>query len=254
MASRLRGRAGTLGVAALLVGWGGCRAGRTPPMASFPAQTAVQCFTPGADDYAVVIVPGDTTFADSAWLRPTLEAIGRNWPVEVPLPRRTVDVGATILRDGAATNVRVARRSGSDEFDERAVDAVSAALLADPRPLPDGFAGDSLPIVVRFGARDMAGAFVQTWLSVALPPRPRRGNPEPDFPTERTIGQQVLVAFTVDSLGAVDSSTIEVLSSTDEDYTRAVLAVLPRWRFTPSTVRGCRVARAIRWEFGRPSR
>jgi TonB family protein len=64
----------------------------------------------------------------------------------------------------------------------------------------------------------------------------------------------VLVAFTVDSMGAVDTSTIDVVSSTDDDYTRAVLAILPRWRFTPSMVRGCRVARAIRWEFGRPTR
>ena len=254
MAARLTVRSLPLGIVAAVVGWSGCSPTRLPPVASFPAQTSIQCYTPGPDDYAVVIIPHDTTFVDSAWLRPMLEGIGRNWPVEVPLPRRSVDVGATILRDGAARGFEVKKRSGSSEFDLRAVTAVTAALTNDPRPLPERFLSDSLPITVRFGAKDMTGAFVQTWLSVALPPRPRRSNPEPDFPVERTIGQQVLVAFTVDSMGGVDPSTIEVISSTDDDYTRAVLAVLPRWRFTPSMVRGCRVARPIRWEFGRPVR
>ncbi len=254
MAAWMTDRRVTLGAAAALVAWTGCTTTRLPPVASFPAQTAIQCYTPGPDDYAVVIIPRDTAFLDSAWLRPMLEGIGRNWPVEVPLPRRTVDVGAMLFRDGAARGFEVLRRSGSSEFDQRALLAVTIALTSDPRVLPDRFPSDSLPITVRFGAKDMTGAFVQTWLSIALPPKPRRGNPEPDFPVERTIGQQVLVAFTVDSMGAVDTSTIEVVSSTDDDYTRAVLAILPRWRFTPSMVRGCRVARAIRWEFGRPTR
>ena len=236
------------GVAAVAVA---CATTSTPPMASFPAQTSFQCYTPSPDDYAIVIVPRDTTFRDSAWLRPMLEGIGRNWPVELPLPRRQVDVGATILRDGGTTELAVARRSGSGEFDVRALTAVATALANDPRALPDGFHRDSLPLLVRFGAKDMTGAYVQTWLSVAMPPKPRR-TPDPDFPVERTRGQQVLVAFTVDSTGGVDTSSIELISASDDDYARAVMAVLPRWRFAPSTVRGCRVARRIRWEFGRP--
>lgn len=228
-----------------------CATTSTPPMASFPAQASVHCYTPSPDDYAIVIVPRDTTFVDSAWLRPMLEAVGRNWPVELPLPRRRVDVGATILRDGGTTALGVARGSGSDEFDLRALTAVATALANDPRPLPDRYQRDSLPLLVRFGAKDFTGAYVQTWLSVAMPPKPRR-TPDPDFPIERTRGEQVLVAFTVDSTGGVDTSSIELISASDDDYARAVLAVLPRWRFSPSTVRGCRVARRIRWEFGRP--
>ena len=237
-----------IGIAAVALA---CPTTRTPPMSSFPAQAAVDCYTPGPDDYAIVIVPRDTAFVDSAWLRPTLEGIGRNWPVELPLPRRSVDVAATLLRDGGTTALRVAHGSGSREFDLRALTAVSTALADEPRALPGGFRADSLPLLVRFGVKDMTGAFVQTWLSVAQPPKPRR-TPEPEFPVERTRGQQVLVAFTVDSLGRVDTSTIEVISATDDEYARAVRDVLPRWRFAPSTVRGCRVARRIRWEFGRP--
>jgi hypothetical protein len=60
----------------------------------------------------------------------------------------------------------------------------------------------------------------------------------------------VIAAFTVDSLGNVDASSIEIVASTDDDFANAVVNVLPYWRFTPSTVRGCRVARSIRWEFG----
>jgi TonB family protein len=236
------------GVAAIAVA---CATSSTPPMASIPARTSFHCYTPSPDDYAIVIVPRDTTFRDSAWLRPMLEGIGQNWPVELPLPRRQVDVRATILRDGGTTELAVDRRSGSGEFDVRALTAVAAALANEPRPLPDDFLHDSLPLLVRFGVKDMTGAYVQTWLSVAMPPKPRR-TPDPDFPVERTRGQQVLVAFTVDSTGGVDTSSIEVISASDGEYARAVMAILPRWRFAPSTVRGCRVARRIRWEFGRP--
>ena len=219
-------------------------------MASFPAHASLECYVPGPEDYALTIVVDDTTFRDSSWLRPMLNGIGQNWPVTLPLPKRALDVGFTFRRDGSVSKPRVTRPSGSAAFDDRALRAVAAALSDTSRRLPDRFTGDSLPLLVRFGSTNFTGAMVQTWYSVARPPRPRRGNPEPDYPRERRKGQQVIAAFTVDSLGKVDASSIEIVSSTDDDFANAVVNVLPRWRFTPSTVRGCRVARSIRWEFG----
>jgi TonB family protein len=71
-----------------------------------------------------------------------------------------------------------------------------------------------------------------------------------DFPKERQRGEQVIASFTVDSSGGVDPASIQIVSSTNDDFANAVVNVLPKWKFTPSTVRGCRVARSIRWEFG----
>ena len=219
-------------------------------MTSFPAHASLECFVPGPDDYAVTIVVPDTTFRDSAWLRPILGDIGRYWPVSLPLPKYALDVAFTFHRDGTSSKPRITKRSSAGTFDDRALRAVIAAVSDTSRRLPPSFYGDSLPMVVRFGSTDFTGALVQTWYSVARPPRPRRGNPQPDFPKERQRGEQVIAAFTVDSLGNVDASSIAIVSSTNDDFANAVVNVLPKWKFSPSTVRGCRVARGIRWEFG----
>ena len=228
----------------------GCRAPASPPMASFPAHASLECFVPTPDDYAVTIVVPDTTFQDSAWLRPILGDIGRYWPVSLPLPKHALDVAFTFYRNGTSSKPRITKRSSVRSFDDRALAAVIAAASDTSRRLPTSFVGDSLPMVVRFGSTDFTGALVQTWYSVARPPKPRRDNPPPDFPKERQRGEQVIAGFTVDSLGNVDASSIVILSATNDDFANAVVNVLPRWKFSPSTVRGCRVARAIRWEFG----
>lgn len=249
---RLTARGGAAGAlaAALAAFAAGCRPAASPPMASFPARASLDCFVPTPDDYAVTIVVPDTTFRDSAWLRPILGDIGRFWPVSLPLPKYALDIAFTVHRDGTSSKPRITKRSSAGTFDDRALRAVIAAASDTSRRLPTSFNGDSLPLVVRFGSTDFTGALVQTWYSVARPPRPRRGNPQPDFPKERQRGEQVIAGFIVDSLGNVDASSIEIVSSTNDDFANAVVEVLPRWRFSPSTIRGCRVARAIRWEFG----
>jgi TonB family protein len=237
-----------LALAAALAG--GCHQKQSAPMASFPAHASLECFVPTPDDYAVTIVVPDTTFVDSAWLRPILGDIGRYWPVSLPLPKNALDIGFTFHRDGTSSKPRIIRHSAAYSFDDRALRAVAAAVSDTSRRLPASYHGDSLPLVVKFGSTDFTGALVQTWYSVARPPKPRRGNPQPDFPKERQRGEQVIASFTVDSLGSVDPSSVQIVSSTNDDFANAVVDVLPKWKFTPSTVRGCRVARSIRWEFG----
>jgi TonB family protein len=232
---------------ALLVG---CHPHAPRPMASFPAHASLECFVPGPDDYAVTIVVPDTTFLDSAWLRPVLADIGRNWPVTLPLPKHALDVGFTVYRNRKSSVPRVTKASGSPSFDGRALRAVMAAANDTTRGFPPRYTGDSLPLLVRFGSVDFTGALAQTWYSVARPPKPRRGNPQPNYPKEKQRGEQVIAAFTVDSLGSVEPSSISIVTSTNDDFANAVVEVLPRWKFTPSTVRGCKVARGIRWEFG----
>ena len=232
-----------------MAGLAGCQP-PTPPLPSFPARVAVQCFSPGPEDYAVTVVVRDTMYRDTVWLRPLLDRVGSVWRVETPLPRRSVDVAATISRDGVPHNIRIVRRSGWRDFDERALVAVDTALSQNEDPLPESYAADSLRLLVRFGPPDMDDALVQTWLSVVKPPKPKRGNPEPDYPREKRAGQKVIALVLVDSLGAVDPDSIQIAMATDEDFARAVLEVLPRWRFTPSMIRGCRVARMLRLDFG----
>lgn len=228
----------------------GCHQPTHPPMASYPAHASLECFVPSRDDYAVTMVVRDTTFHDSAWLRPILSDISGHWPVGLPLPKYALDIGFTFYRDAKSSPPHIAKASASRTFDNRALEAVVAAMADTSRRLPATFGGDSLPVLVRFGSTDFTGAMAQTWYSVAYPPKPRHGNPEPNYPREKQRGEQVIASFTVDSLGNVDPSTIDIVASSNDDFANAVVEVLPRWRFTPSMIRGCRVARTIRWEFG----
>jgi hypothetical protein len=235
-----------LGVAIACVACGGSR---TEPLPAFPARVDAQCFTPGPEDYSVTIVVRDTMYRDTAWLRPLLDGVGGVWRVETPLRKLSVDVGATFSRDGEVHDIHVVRRSGFGDFDQRALRAVEITMQSNERPLPERYTADSLRILVRFGPPNVQNALVQTWLSVVRPPRPKRGNPAPDYPADRRAGQRVTVIVLVDSLGIVDPESIEVAETTDEDFARAVVDVLPKWRFTPSMVRGCRVSRSVRLDF-----
>lgn len=238
-------------VAALLVTLAACgSATRSEPAPAFPARLSVECYTPGPEDYALTLVVPDTNYTDTAWVRPILDAVAGYWRVELPLPKRSVDVAVAVFRDGSRPTARIVKGSGRREFDVRALTAVEGALADIDRPLTTRYDRDTLQLLVRFGPADIENVLVQTWLSVAQPPRPRRGNPQPDHPAHGQPGQRVVALFMVDSLGTVDSASMQILQATDDGYARAVLAVLPRWRFTPSTVRGCRVAREVRWVFG----
>lgn len=249
MRTGARVRATLLSAVALAALVAGCTPHPAVPMPSYPAQMSLDCFVPTEDDYAVTIVVPDTAFRDSTWLRPVLGEVARHWPVSLPLPRYAVDVSLQILRDGRALDPRIVQPSHVREFDRRALAAVRGAVTDTLWPLPARYPHDTLDALVRFGAKDINRAIVQTWYSVVRPPKPDRRNPQPDYPAEKRAGQQVIASFTIDTLGRVDSTSMVILSSTDEDYAAAVLAVLPRWRFSPSTVRGCKVARTIRWEF-----
>jgi protein TonB len=52
---------------------------------------------------------------------------------------------------------------------------------------------------------------------------------------------RVLVRFTVDTLGRVDMSTVQIVQSTHDLFSRAVRDALPGFRFKPAEVGGVRV-------------
>jgi TonB family protein len=64
----------------------------------------------------------------------------------------------------------------------------------------------------------------------------QQSNPLPRYPDAlRVAGVEgtVAVQFTADATGAVDSTTLKVLSATNDAFTAAVLAVVPHWRVVP---------------------
>jgi len=62
-------------------------------------------------------------------------------------------------------------------------------------------------------------------------------NPLPSYPTilaQARVGGHVLVEFTIDSAGAVDLGSLQVVRSTNALFTQAVRAVIPRLHFLPA--------------------
>jgi TonB family protein len=78
------------------------------------------------------------------------------------------------------------------------------------------------------------------------------GKAFPSYPThlrESYIEGEVLVEFNVDTIGRADMKLLRVLKSSPADFTRAVREVLPRMRFSPAELDGCRVRQIVQMPF-----
>jgi TonB family protein len=58
-----------------------------------------------------------------------------------------------------------------------------------------------------------------------------------------------MAEFLVDANGRVDSRTLRIISSTDEQFTQAVRAVLPKLRFLPAESGGARTEEWVAMPF-----
>ncbi|CAA9340125.1 MAG: hypothetical protein AVDCRST_MAG40-2363 [uncultured Gemmatimonadaceae bacterium] len=81
---------------------------------------------------------------------------------------------------------------------------------------------------------------------------PLVSNPPPTYPTmlERArVGGRVVVEFRIDSTGAVELGSLQVVQSTNRLFTQAVRHVLPRLRFLPAHLGARAVAVTVRQPF-----
>ena len=78
------------------------------------------------------------------------------------------------------------------------------------------------------------------------------GNPQPQYPEMFLAGKgdgKVLVQFVVDVNGKADMSTLKVLESSHELFTREVRRVLPQMRFFPAEVGDKKVRQVVQQPF-----
>jgi TonB family protein len=68
------------------------------------------------------------------------------------------------------------------------------------------------------------------------------------------ISGEVWAQFVVDTTGRVDMGTFKALKSPDPEFTAAIKAVLPAWRFDPAMTRGKKIKQLVQqaFVFGRP--
>jgi TonB family protein len=88
------------------------------------------------------------------------------------------------------------------------------------------------------GAGNSAWRGNELLMHILTPARPRY----PESLRQAQIDGHVVVRFTVDTTGRVDASSIQIVTSTHDLFTRAVREALGNFRFKPAEVGGRRVA------------
>jgi TonB family protein len=87
---------------------------------------------------------------------------------------------------------------------------------------------------------------------VELSAVPAPANPKPSYPANmirRRVEARFAVYFVVDTSGHVEGSTVELPLISHEEFARAVLEVLSKWRFVPALIAGRPVRERVKQPF-----
>lgn len=160
---------------------------------------------------------------------------------------RAVDtlLPVSLVRELSAALDSLSRRGGiGPVFPELRSDSVELRLIVH---YPDQRTPLSLPFL------RVAAPTVYFEFQVEKPAMARPGNPSPVYPThlrEGGISGEVLAQFVVDQNGSAEIRTLKFLRVTHNDFARAVRDVLPRMRFLPAEIAGCKVRQVVQLPFG----
>ncbi len=158
--------------------------------------------------------------------------------------------GVTLAPDGHLRQLRVITSSLDAQLDSAALAAVRTTAEERAFPHFSAVRTDTVAFGISVSASDSARARGIPVLRVHIPLRQldRRlqqlsdiAPPYPQSLRAQRVEGRVDVSFVVDDTGAVIPSTISVRSASDIAFARAVLTTVPRLRFEPAIVDGCRV-------------
>ena len=146
----------------------------------------------------------------------------------------TATYTARVTRTGATVDMRQIKGSGRGGFDMDA-QRVMTFLPGDPmaEPTPESMP-DSFPIFVSFG-RNRDGSF-NILSHVACPATPYPNNPAPLFPLASTLSRTknlVVAKYTVDTMGVVDTTAVEIIESPADAFEQAALEYLANLKYLP---------------------
>jgi periplasmic protein TonB len=123
------------------------------------------------------------------------------------------------------------------------------AMLASLVAAPSTFAQTSQ---VSMAAGEPAPTQTYFEFQVEKPVLAHQDNPRPQYPEvvrRRGRGGEVEVQFVVDATGRPDVKSIEILHSTDDALTAAVVDVVPQMRFYPAEAGGQKVRQLVQKAF-----
>jgi TonB family protein len=177
-------------------------------------------------------------------------------------------------RDGHLTSMRVVGGANNEAFDRAVVAAVvaldSSGMMPPALGFDDSFAGDTLdlrltitngsvtstrskgqPRAPQPGVTPLFRLRVPI-LPVDKPLAAETGNPHPRYPPSmrnRGIEGEVRLEFLVRADGSVDLRSVQIRKATALEFASAAVEVMPRWRFSPLEVAGCKVASLTQMPF-----
>lgn len=170
------------------------------------------------------------------------------------------EVSFTVQRNGRLADAALVTSSLSSSLDAQLLHAVTAldSMHAVP-PLPDGTGGHSASLLFTADmlvdsastTAPLFAARMPVWV-VERDVRLKRDSPKPRYPPraeQENIGDELLVSFVVDDHGVPRMETVRLLRATYLEFARAVLKVLPEWRFEPARIDGCPVMRRVQLPF-----
>ena len=159
-----------------------------------------------------------------------------------------------VLHDGSLSAFSWQRRTASPELNQALVAAAVAAsrdhsLLPVPATIAAGFA--DIPLAVELTDRPtrdpVLAAITHPYFPVDLPATARSELAGPDLPGEAIPPVQLNLLIGAD--GTIDVPATQVIGPPPStDVLRAIVAVLPRWRYAPARLQGCPVADWVRRE------
>ncbi len=115
---------------------------------------------------------------------------------------------------------------------------LDSLFIGSSRGASDGRGvGHGLDLVGSDGPQSTEQRGVDLLMRIVATGKPRY----PESLRQAGIDGRVLVRFTIDTLGRIDMSTVQVVQSTHDLFSRSVRDALPLFRFRPAEVGGARV-------------
>jgi TonB family protein len=216
--------------------------------------------------YGVLEVPDDSSRSLAIYLGTLLQEISQSFtPPDSMALLGSYSFTLALHKDGTLTDVRPVEDHIPSLLAEAMIHAVDSVtrrggigpvfldLKVDPLPLRMAFQLGRKPSEtgVLFYHMRFPAYFE---FEIEKPALSVPGNPTPPYPEELRLANlegEVLVQFVVDTLGRADMRTFRILGPPRvyREFAVSVIKTLPKMRFTPAEIRGCKVKQLVQLPF-----
>jgi TonB family protein len=212
-----------------------------------------RCDTPKIEMIDAQLAATDAVSAPKGFLEHVDNAVFFYFsPVEWRTPRFAL-AQMTLHRDGSVSGAQLVTPSGMAAFDSAITQAISSAVRARAfGALPPAVAPDSLVLSLYVGRHANAGDKPYLEKRTTCPAWPSSHNPTPEYPVDmkqQNVRGYVDAQFMVNEDGKIDPSSVQILRSSGDAFTKAVRDVLPTLRYEPATVQGKKVPQLTQQTF-----